>query len=146
MCVWFSLIESDRLISMHSFLVDRSHVVDQSKSIEVNRSRLTSINRSQSKSIEVNRSRSKIYIFLKVWSASINSTITSIDFDWFDQSLRLTSIDFDRLRLLRSVRLTSPGFFHSNFATKIAIKSDILYYKIFRNNHVRTTTRFFIRN
>ena len=67
---------------------------------------------SQSKPIEVNRSQSKIYIFLKLWLTSIASTITSIDFDWYDRSLRLTSIDIDRLRLLRSlrsVRLTSPG-------------------------------------
>ena len=55
-----------------------------------------------------NRNRSKpiedLHSF-KLWLTLIALTITSINFDWFDRSLRLTSIDFK----LRSVRLTSPG-------------------------------------
>ena len=61
---------------------------------------INQINRSQWKSIKTNQPKKHVNVQLDSIVRSINSivwSINSIEFDWFDQSVRLVSIEFYRL-------------------------------------------------
>ena len=77
-----------------------------------NYSKPIEVNWSRSKSIEADRNRSKPIEDLHFFEALIDFDRFDNHFDWLRLIWPITSIDFDRLQLLRSVRsvrLTSPG-------------------------------------